>query len=199
MFGRTFRLLPYIMCANSEIFPNEQRNLSKISWLYPIQARLGGWYLWWWSVHSCKRHTYCYRTETAQINCELIWVKIDMVTTKPIYVAEYYRPKEGDTESIAELRRSLDMAALLKGSWRLLGDFNYPKFSWDQEHMPSMKSGSGFPANYEEFVPFLMTLALYKWLMSQPEVKMSLTSSSLQTTPSLRILKYHLALLTITL
>lgn len=37
-----------------------------------------------------------------------------MVTTKPIYVAAYYRPKEGDTESIAELRRSLDTAAQLK-------------------------------------------------------------------------------------
>ena len=36
-------------------------------------------------------------------NCELIWVKIDMVTTKPIYIAAYYRPKEGDTDSIQNL------------------------------------------------------------------------------------------------
>ena len=61
-------------------------------------------------------------------NCELIWVKIDMATTKPIYIAAFYRPKEGDTESIIELRRSLDMAAQLKGNLWLLGDFNYPKF-----------------------------------------------------------------------
>ena len=35
-------------------------------------------------------------TEQKQLktNCELIWVKIDMVTTKPIYIAAYYRPKE---------------------------------------------------------------------------------------------------------
>ena len=66
----------------------------------------------------------------------------------------------GSTESIAELRRSLNMAAQLKGSLWLLGDFNYPKFSWDQEHMPSMKSGSGFPANYEEFVSLLDDFSL---------------------------------------
>ena len=106
-------------------------------------------------------------TEQKQLktNCELIWVKIDMVTTKPLYVAAYYRPKGGDTESIAE--RSLDMAAQLKGSLWLLGDFNYPKFSWEQEHMPSMKSGSGFPANYEEFVSLLVDFSLVQ-MVNEP-------------------------------
>ena len=66
-------------------------------------------------------------TEQKQLktNCELIWVKIDMVTTKPIYKAAYYRPKEGDTDSISELRRPLNMAAQLKGTLWLLRDFNY--------------------------------------------------------------------------
>ena len=72
-----------------------------------------------------------------------------------------YRPKEGDTESIIELRRSLDMAAQLKGNLWLLEDFNYPKFSWDKEHMPTMKSGTGFPAPYEDFVSLLM-IPLFK-------------------------------------
>ena len=86
-----------------------------------------------------------------------------MATTKPIYIAAFYRPKEGDTESIIELRRSLYMAAQLKGNLWLLGDFNYPKFSWDQEHMPTMKSGTGFPVPYEDFVSLLDDLVLYKW------------------------------------
>ena len=54
-------------------------------------------------------------------------VRINMVTTKPLYVAAYYRPKEGDTESVAELRRSLKMVARLKDNIWVLGDFNYPK------------------------------------------------------------------------
>ena len=101
-------------------------------------------------------------TEQKQLktNCEVIWVKIDMVTTKPIYIAAYYRRKEGDTQSIAELRRSLDMAAQLKGTLWLLGDFNYPKFAWSHEHVPSMKSGLGFPTNYEDFVSLLDDFSL---------------------------------------
>ena len=59
------------------------------------------------------------------------------------------------------------MAAQLKGSLWLLGDFNYPKFSWDQEHMPSMKSGSGFPANYEEFVSLLDDFSLVQ-MVNEP-------------------------------
>ena len=57
-------------------------------------------------------------TEQKQLktNFDLIWVKIDMVTTKPIYKAAYYRPNEGDIDSISELRLSLNMAAQLKGT-----------------------------------------------------------------------------------
>ena len=98
-------------------------------------------------------------TEQKQLktNCKLVWVKIDMVTTKPLYIGAYYRPKEGDTESILELRRSLDMAAQLKGTLWLLGDINYPKFTWNHEHVPSMKSRAGFSTNYEDLSPFLTT------------------------------------------
>ena len=96
-------------------------------------------------------------TEQKQLktNCEIIWVKIEIATAKPIYIAAYYRRKEGDTESIVELRRSLDLAAQLKGTLWLLGDFNYPKFSWSHYHVPSMKSVLGFPAIYEDFISLL--------------------------------------------
>ena len=57
--------------------------------------------------------------------CELIWVKIEMATTKPLYVAAYYKPLDGDAKSAAELRKSLELANSLKGNTWLLGDFNY--------------------------------------------------------------------------
>ena len=67
-----------------------------------------------------------FATEQKQLktNCETNWVKIDMIMSKPLYVAAYYRPKEGDVESTAELRRSLYLVATLKGNTWVLGDFN---------------------------------------------------------------------------
>ena len=108
-------------------------------------------------------------TEQKQLktNCEIIWVKIEIATAKPIYIAAYYRRKEGDTESIVELRRSLDLAAQLKGTLWLLGDFNYPKFSWSHDHVPSMKYGSGFPAIYEDFISLLDDFSLVQ-VVSEP-------------------------------
>ena len=75
--------------------------------------------------------------------------------------------KEGDTESVMELRRSLDMAAQLKGTLWLLGDFNYPKFSWSHDHVPSMKSGLGFPTIYEDFISLLDDFSLVQ-VVSEP-------------------------------
>ena len=48
--------------------------------------------------------------------CEIIWVKIEMTTTKPLYVAAYYKTRNGDNQSEAELRRSLELAHSLKGN-----------------------------------------------------------------------------------
>ena len=70
-------------------------------------------------------------------------------------------------ESFAELRRSLDMASQLKGTLWLLGDFNYPKFSWSHEHVPSMKSGQGFPTIYEDFISLLDDFDLVQ-MVSEP-------------------------------
>ena len=92
--------------------------------------------------------------------CEIIWVKFEMTTTKPLYVAAYYKPRYGDNQSTAELRRSLELVHLLKGNTWLLGDFNYPKFSWDQDHVPTMKSGSSLPTHYDNFVSLLDDFSL---------------------------------------
>ena len=59
------------------------------------------------------------------------------------------------------------MAAQLKGNLWLLGDFNYPKFSWDQEHIPTMKFGTGFPAPYEDFVSLLDDFSLVQ-MVNEP-------------------------------
>ena len=100
-------------------------------------------------------------------DCEIVWVKIEMTTTKPLYVAAYYKPKDGDSKSAIELKRSLELADSLKGNIWLLGDFNYPKLSWNQDHVPSMKTGSSFPKHYEDFVNLLDDFSLVQ-MVSEP-------------------------------
>ena len=59
------------------------------------------------------------------------------------------------------------MAAQLKGTLWLLGDFNYPKFTWNHEHVPSMKTRAGFSTNYEDFVSLLDDFSLVQ-MVSEP-------------------------------
>ena len=81
--------------------------------------------------------------------------------------ADQLQPQLISVTLFQRLQRSLDMAAQLKGNLWLLGDFNYPKFSWDQEHMPTMKSGTGFPAPYEDFVSLLDDFSLVQ-MVNEP-------------------------------
>ena len=94
-------------------------------------------------------------TEQKQLktDCEIIWVKLDIVGAKPLYIAANYRPKESDAQSLEELNRSLEMVSMRKGSIWVLGDFNFPpKFSWDSEHVPTLKPGCRYPTIYNNFI-----------------------------------------------
>ena len=41
-----------------------------------------------------------------QTDCEILWIKIELVGTRPLHIAAYYRPKENDAHSADEFRRS---------------------------------------------------------------------------------------------
>ena len=109
--------------------------------------------------------------------CEIVWVKIEMATNKPLYVAAYYKPKDGDTKSAAELKRSLELADSLKGNIWLLGDFNYPIFSWNQDHVPTFKSGLSFPKHYEDFVNLLDNFSLVQMVSQSTRLDYFITSN----------------------
>lgn len=51
-----------------------------------------------------------------ETDCEIIWIKLDIVAAKPLCIAAYYRPKEGDAKSLEELNNSLEKAILRKGN-----------------------------------------------------------------------------------
>ena len=46
-----------------------------------------------------------------QTDCEILWIKIELVGTRPLHIAAYYRPKENDAHSADEFRRSSEMVS----------------------------------------------------------------------------------------
>ena len=42
-----------------------------------------------------------------------------------------------------------------KGSIWILDDFNFHKFSWDSDHVPTIRPGCSYPSIYKNFISFL--------------------------------------------
>ena len=70
------------------------------------------------------------RVPELETDCELLWVKIELLGGKPLYVGAYYKPEESDEHSLSELNSSLSQFAHKGNPIWLLGDFNMPKYDW---------------------------------------------------------------------
>ena len=88
------------------------------------------------------------RQKTLETDCEVIWVKTEASQSKPVYLAAYYRPHENDFHSFVEFCKSVDMVSKKNGHIWILGDLNYPKFHWNDNHVPQIKQGCSFPQQY---------------------------------------------------
>ena len=53
-------------------------------------------------------------------DCEIVWIKIELVGTRPSFIAAYYRPAEGDSYSADELRKSLEKVSQQKVTYGFL-------------------------------------------------------------------------------
>ena len=51
-----------------------------------------------------------------------------------------------------EFRKTLELTANLKEIFWILGNFNYPKFSWDTKHRPTIKHVCKNVKLYDDFI-----------------------------------------------
>ena len=72
----------------------------------------------------------CSEQPQLRSECEITWVKLEVVGTQPLYLAAFYKPKEDDQDSLDGLTSSLDGLTGKKGNTIFVRDFNFPKFTW---------------------------------------------------------------------
>ena len=79
------------------------------------------------------------RADQFESNCEILWCQIYIPGRKTIQVGAYYRPHEGDEDSLNELEKSLDL--LNKDHHIVLaGDMNFPGWDWKNQELKSCNS-----------------------------------------------------------
>ena len=80
---------------------------------------------------------------------EILWVKIQCVGHRDIYVASCYRPNVADKSFTSHLRKSLDeLSSKRPKSFIIGGDFNLPGWNWSDL---TLKPGSTYATQHTEF------------------------------------------------
>ena len=92
-------------------------------------------------------------------DCELIWVKLEVTGSHPLYIGAYYKPKEEDQDSLIELHKSLEKVGRKNGNIWLLGNFNLPGLTWT-DNIPLPKSTLTSKPVYEYFLDLINDLGL---------------------------------------
>lgn len=88
--------------------------------------------------------------------CNCSWAKITIKGVKSIYVSSFYKPHEGDEQSLLELWQSVKKIPKDSTIW-ILGDFNMPDIDWTKENI---KSSCKFRGIYDDFLENLTNFSL---------------------------------------
>ena len=80
-----------------------------------------------------------------ETDCELLWVKVDIVGSKTLHIGAFYRPNISDDTSLPELQKSISR---IPSSHNIVlgGDLNLPDIDW---HSCAVKTGSKFTSHHE--------------------------------------------------
>ena len=111
---------------SSEIFPDSYMVLRKDR----IEGAGG--------VFVCiKKHFNVSEERELDADAELIWAKIMLPNTRPIYLCSFYRPPDSNLNPILQLQCSLNKLAEKSPhmpTFLLLGGFNFPSIVWSDGH-----------------------------------------------------------------
>ena len=71
------------------------------------------------------------KVDELETNCEAIWAKLEVMGSKPLYIASYYRPPDNNTFGI-QLDEALQKLPQPKETLPnvVTGDFNVPDIDW---------------------------------------------------------------------
>ena len=125
----------------------------------------------------------CTEQPQFQTNCEILWVKIEISGSRPLFVGAYYRRVEDDLESLREFQDSVSRVREHSDNVWVLGDFNLPMLSWP-ESSPEMKPDCSHKQVYDFF---LSTIADYNFtqVVTEPTRKDNILDLFLTTNPTL--------------
>ena len=110
---------------NSEIFPPQLIGKFHIFRRDREQTLGGGVFI------AVSNDYICTRVPELETNCEIIWVKFNIVGCKTLYICAYYNPSEGDEVSLSNFDMSIRRICNRSAShiW-IAGDINIPGFDW---------------------------------------------------------------------
>ena len=115
---------------------------------------------------------------------EVLWIKLELVGRKPLFIAAYYRPKEGDALSAEEFQKSTEIVSQQKGDIWILGDLNYPKLEWDEDDVPFIKPGYSPTKWYDSFIEIMCDHSLSQ-MVREPTRSGNILDLFLTTNPTL--------------
>ena len=96
----------------------------------------------------------CTELPQFQSICEILWVKLEITGSRPLFICAYYRPEEDDLESLQELQESVSKVMEHSDCIWVLCDFNLPKLQWP-DCEPLIKPGCQSTPVYDHFIDFL--------------------------------------------
>ena len=92
-------------------------------------------------------------TEAPELDteCEVLWVRINLVRAKSLYIGAFYRPPDTDSDYLAHLDTSLSRLTHKNNCniW-LGGDFNAPHVKWETQEVEQQAGGKR--ALYQQLV-----------------------------------------------
>ena len=61
----------------------------------------------WRDLYPCKEQFICSEQPKFRTKCDILWVKLEIIRHRPLFIGAFYRPHEDDLESLKELQNSI--------------------------------------------------------------------------------------------